>query len=414
MTNRRRISSLTFVSAVVAGVILFASTNDGTNSELRSSRRQLTNDDTPKLLQQLDFTRLDYALTINDHLEEDDPNFYAYIFIHYHKTGHHLSLQLRHYLVAGTTLEEGYWPLGRGRRHHDKDVGCPPIQVEPGRVYVASAPNFFCNTKVLTERLLDDEKKVKMGVKIIHLIRNPFDLALSNWVYHSQDPTPEVWVNNADPCKESSWFDQRLQHLVQPTLSVGDDPVIKEEDFDSLHNICTRHYQAQDSRRNWSFYTHLRQLNPYNSLLLATIHMMTGQGGSDIIRMANNIVKLKELSQQEKRIQVVTLSMEAFTIHPGASVLQMLQECAFPSRVKKYIAAGYDRAYYNRVNGKNKHMTNNKKIMNAHNKNIVEMKDGLKRRLRDDPLFGRILGNIERLVNDVELNPISKQYTATQ
>ena len=39
----------------------------------------------------------------------------------------------------------------------------------------------------------------------------------------------------------------------------------------------------------------------------------------------------------------------------------------------------------------------------------------MKGNLRDDPLFGRILGNIERLVNnDVELNPTSKQYTATQ
>ena len=205
MTNRRRISSLTFVSAVVAGVILFASTNDDINSELQSSRRQLTND-TPKLLQQLDYTHPDYALTIDDNLaeeeEEDAPNSYAYIFIHYHKTGHHLSLQLRHFLVAGTTLEEGYWPLGRGRRHHDKDVGCPPVQVKPGHVYVVSAPNFFCNTKVLTERLLGDggKKKKKKGVKIIHLVRNPFDLALSNWIYHSQDPTPEDWVNSADPC----------------------------------------------------------------------------------------------------------------------------------------------------------------------------------------------------------------------
>ena len=38
----------------------------------------------------------------------------------------------------------------------------------------------------------------------------------------------------------------------------------------------------------------------------------------------------------------------------------------------------------------------------------------MKGKLRDDPLFGGILGNIERLVNDVELNPTSKHYTATQ
>ena len=120
------------------------------------------------------------------------------------------------------SLEEGYWPLGRGRRHHDKDVGCPPVQVKPGHVYVVSAPNFFCNTKVLTERLLGDggKKKKKKGVKIIHLVRNPFDLALSNWIYHSQDPTPEDWVNSADPCKRNHhgsinvyniWFNLRYR-----------------------------------------------------------------------------------------------------------------------------------------------------------------------------------------------------------
>lgn len=50
----------------------------------------------------------------------------------------------------------------------------------------------FCGDVELVERMLwlPKEHKKKSGkTKIVHFVRNPFDMVLSNYFYHSQDPT---------------------------------------------------------------------------------------------------------------------------------------------------------------------------------------------------------------------------------
>ena len=54
---------------------------------------------------------------------------------------------------------------------------------------VQAAPDFFCYVSVLAEQLLrnnDGSLREKKGVKIIHMVRNPYALAISNWMYHAQ------------------------------------------------------------------------------------------------------------------------------------------------------------------------------------------------------------------------------------
>eukprot|EP00571_Detonula_confervacea_P000592 CAMPEP_0172320304 /NCGR_PEP_ID=MMETSP1058-20130122/40238_1 /TAXON_ID=83371 /ORGANISM="Detonula confervacea, Strain CCMP 353" /LENGTH=445 /DNA_ID=CAMNT_0013035539 /DNA_START=148 /DNA_END=1485 /DNA_ORIENTATION=+ len=364
--------------------------------------------------------------TNNDDAASFDPNSYAYLIIHYHKTGHHLSRSLRDFLVAGTP--DG--PVSNNRentfqhRMHEENTGCPQaMTLSPGIIHVQAAPNFFCDTNILVEYLLrnDNMFQEKKGVKIIHLVRNPFSLAVSNWIYHAQYPTPELWVKSIDPCTEELWFDrQSLGDLVRPTLLLGDDPVMQYDDFESLHRVCTELYRTRDEAKEWSFYTHLRHLDPQSALSLATTHMMIqGKSGGDILRMASNIVKLKQLQQledqirlsqhvpspepHERMIQVMTLSMQEFTEHPKAATLRFLDFAlgdASPPEVKVGIAREYKKSYDEKVKKGDEHITNDKEIMNGQQENIVEKKEELEGYLREHELFGRVLGNIERLVQD--------------
>ena len=55
-----------------------------------------------------------------------------------------------------------------------------------------AAPDFFCDVSLLAEHLLlrtnnndGSISREKKGVKIIHMVRNPFALAISNSTYHS-------------------------------------------------------------------------------------------------------------------------------------------------------------------------------------------------------------------------------------
>lgn len=369
-----------------------------------------------------------------------DPDAYAYLIVHYHKTGNHLSRQLRDFLVLAGESATGAGKGGGGGggtlrssgphnlfhfRSHDEETGCPrAMRLSPGVAAVQGAPDFFCDANVFAEYLLrnDDALRDKRGVKVVHLVRDPFDLAISNWIYHAQYPTPESWVKTADPCTEELW-DERwsLGDLVEPTLMAGDDPVMTREDVEALHGVCEGIYKhsGEDSKQ-WSYYTHLRHLDPRKALALATTHMMIqGISGGDILRMANNLVKLKQVQQledhirtsqhmmapepHERMIQVISFSMAEFTREPYASTLRFLDfalENAVSPEVKERIAGEYERAYNEKLKGGNEHITADKEILNGMGQNIVDQKASLTGFLRRHPLFGRVLGNVERLVND--------------
>ena len=52
---------------------------------------------------------------------------------------------------------------------------------------------------------------------VVHLVRDPFDTAVSSYLYHSQDPTPEKWVYKLQgPCKA----DERAQAFLADVLSI--------------------------------------------------------------------------------------------------------------------------------------------------------------------------------------------------
>ena len=367
---------------------------------------------------------------------EFDPGSYAYLIVHYHKTGHHLSRQLRDFLVDGT---DGA-PVSDGRenafqhRMHERETGCPRSMVlNPGVVSVQAAPDFFCDAPVLAEYLLRSEDATtgkKRGVKVVHLVRDPFSLAVSNWIYHAQYPTPELWVKSVDPCAEELWFGtQAYRDLVGPTLLSGDDPIMRRGDFDAIRDVCAGLYmsteESRESKREWSYYTHLRHLDPESALSMATTHML-GQGmtGGDIVRMASNVVKLKQVMMLEdqvrlakhvvpdessRMIQVMTLSMEEFTREPRAATIRFLDFAladSSPPEVKERIASEYEMSYIEKVKKGDEHITADKKITNGKyggDMNIVEKKESLEMFLREHELFGRVLGNIERLINDALL-----------
>jgi len=355
-----------------------------------------------------------------------DPNSYAYLIIHYHKTGHHLARDLRDFLVAGASNSPKSNNLEKAfkDRMHEEETGCPhAMELRPGIVHVQAAPNLFCDTDILAEYLLrnDDASREKRGVKVIHLVRNPFSLAVSNWIYHAQYPTPESWVKNTNPCAEELWFEhQSFRELVRPTLMLGEDPIMYYNDFDELHRVCMELYQTNATTVKWTYHTHLRHLEARKALELATSHMMIqGISGGDILRMANNLIKLRQIQnlegqirmsqhlpmpkQHERMIQVMTLSMEEFTTEPRAATLRFLDfalEDASPLEVKERIATEYENAYLEKVKKGDEHITFDKELLNGEGQNMNLMKPSLEGFLRRKELFGRILGNIEKLVND--------------
>jgi hypothetical protein len=369
-----------------------------------------------------------------DHLPDIDPNEWIYLIIHYHKTGHDLSRSLRDFITNSTELElhTNGEETAFARRHHDQGTKCPKdVDMRRSMIYVQVSPNFFCDIRTLATELLSHKKKTK--IKIIHLVRDPFSMAISNFNYHSAFPVIEPWVITADPCSDEKFFGvQSYSELLLPTFlhhqggggkRMGNDPVMYPNDFKALSDRCHALYQNSFNRagsEKWNYYNHLRHLDPLQGLELATIQMCaSGTSGGDILRMANNIIKLNEIQQQlaeedcgtgvpcGERIEIQTLSLDWFIQDPYGMTIRFLDFSlgnAITKGEKIRIAQRYRQSYYRKVSGGDSHITKGKNVETARGKIADPVL--LESMLREHELLGRVLGNVEKIVDDALGYPI--------
>jgi hypothetical protein len=402
----------------------------------KSSRRLSTATYQPLHLQ----SSIDDASSENDHDASSSSEGYTYLIIHYHKSGHILTQNLRDILIQNDpTIKRNY--IDRfPKRDHDTTTKCPHLALHPYTVYVQSSPDFFCDIDLLAEELLT-RPNTKRAVKIIHLIRNPYTMAISNYNYHSQDPLPEGenWVKRTNPCAVEDKSSVIYANLFMKTLtSPGAYRLMEYDDFHIIQNICHTLY---DKIQSPGFYVHLLNLPPKEGLALATTYLMLGHGG-DILRMANNIIKLRQLqtleqqihihqhtlpNQQESRVQVLTLSMDNFIHQPKASILKFLDfvttkknnQNVLSLQEREEIASKYEQMFYEKVYAGDEHITSllsssknhdddttATTTTNDNNNNettVVMVSDTmatLEQSLREHVLWGRVLGNIENLVEE--------------
>lgn len=218
--------------------------------------------------------------------------------------------------------------------------------------------------------------------------------------------SPEAWVHRHDPChleyNDSNWT---LKELLVPTLSEAG--IVTEEEFDDVVETCRSIFQQKDGLEDEGFEGHLHELRPIEGLRLSTSQMMVRGGGKkrmpggDLLRMANTIIKLRELQSylsenDESPITVVTVSMDDFIADPEkvtADYLNFLlgeKNGADRDEEVARIASDFARNYHKLGEKGSAHVTTG-----THSN-----KKKLERALRKDPLFGPILDRIEGLVNE--------------
>ncbi len=403
----------------------------------------------------------------------EHPHDYGIIIVHYHKTGYVLSRFLmkevvsleynarglyerakkeernNQYYISGYDEEMGeqiaFTRVGSWNRNafyarqHDKKTNCPPgFSLEKSTIYLQESPDFFCsdedlankmlgipsddevsnlNKTIANDHLLDNILKVETkGTKIIHFVRNPFDMVLSNYFYHSQDPTPEVWVHTDNPCESHYADGETLASHVLPALTMDIDGApateITHNQLESVTSLCRSLFRSTLELRNLTFYEHLMTLDKWDGLRLATAQMIVAsskanhyRAGGDILRMANNLIRFKLLQSsstdsipKEKREKVLLLTMSMGE---------------YMSNTKEYMIN-----FHEFIFGRGNVTVSREQIVNAAQKRVSNVektkakgtqhvtsgkhddKDELKARLRHDPILGPILNETEVLVND--------------
>ncbi|KAK1740782.1 ribosomal RNA large subunit methyltransferase [Skeletonema marinoi] len=229
------------------------------------------------------------------------------------------------------------------RGHFNSQTKCSEMSFAPGTITVIGGPELHCSTEQLRDILLShpDPKRPKWGVKIIHLVRNPFTMSVSNYNYHRQDPTPEPFVHWKNPCDAGEVGSNKdtLKDLAAPLLSQPKvkirvrgqlplvQPIMKREDFKNIEDDCSSLYQTKPGMENATFYEHLRTLDPTEGLRMATADKM-----NNIVLMAVDLIKFKRVRELVKAsnpnhingdMEVKTISMDDFIHQPGRSMYQV-------------------------------------------------------------------------------------------
>mmetsp|Transcript_12385 Transcript_12385/g.29246 ORF Transcript_12385/g.29246 Transcript_12385/m.29246 type:complete len:668 (+) Transcript_12385:2162-4165(+) len=291
-------------------------------------------------------------------------------------------------------------------RSHSPITKChPKFQLSAGAIHLQEAPDFFCSDSEVLDSMLDKSKQGKKTTKIVHFIRNPFSMVLSNYFYHAQSPTPEKWVHTDEPCEHNYKSGGSLAESVLPILASR--TRIQRHHFDEVVNICVGLYQTRESLKNSTFYEHLLEMDHYDGLRLATAQMIISSSaanrnlaGGDILRMASNIIKLDNLQSnsalpQDKRemVHIMSITMEDYMKDKGNKTLQFFDfifgqdNDLITEEIKLDVVSKHDRMSDRKKNGS--HVTQGKHAD----------RDELRGRLMADPVFGLILNETEMLVN---------------
>jgi hypothetical protein len=191
------------------------------------------------------------------------------------------------------------------KRQHFNNSGCPKLgnfNFTKGTVQRLTAPDFFCNLQQESHQM-----PPPIHTKIVHFVRDPIDMALSNYLYHSQDPTPEVWVSKPsfDPCKT----DVGLFQFVLPLVGV------QKDQLNQVKEMCLALFQSEIIVRGrqmpTTFYRKLQTLPRYDALRLATAQFLIAsneESGSDLLRMPNNILRIKEYQKLQDSVLTVAMN----------------------------------------------------------------------------------------------------------
>lgn len=231
-------------------------------------------------------------LTISEAYNNLRGNFYEnnedhknhWVFIHYHKTGHDLSIHLAEVFESPPCSAD---VDKRFKKRTDARVNKNLISKLDISVMAAPDMPFDWNTDLLGK---DDE-----SMKFVHHVRDPFDMVVSGYLYHSEDPppAPETWLLKDDfnPCLLHE--EKTLERYVDViSRHVGMDQKVFYRMIAETKQLCEELVdKAYRTAGVKEFNPVLRSFkDPLDGLFLEAARALLSGSGGDILRMAANAI----------------------------------------------------------------------------------------------------------------------------
>ncbi|KAL7544552.1 hypothetical protein ACHAWF_007932 [Thalassiosira exigua] len=287
---------------------------------------------------------------------------YAYVFVAYDKFGYAVAHQFfeqleksmeeqdHHEHKAGGHLQEQFI---NPRSQFNAETKCTDLNFERSTVTILESPEFHCNMQKLRSLFMDhdDKRQEKWGVKVIHLVRNPFSIIVSNYYDRKGILMPEE-VRFKNPCSSVTQnFTMTVADLNAPFLE--ENMIMTHKDFDDILARCNEWFQTQPGLEAASYQQHLEQLPPIDGLKLAVADGLNSIAlmASDLVgfRKIHALVEEEALKPERKRLRhldIMTVPLDEVLNYPGHSMIDFLDFIfgqSMSSSSKRKAAADYER-----------------------------------------------------------------------
>mmetsp|Transcript_17708 Transcript_17708/g.29859 ORF Transcript_17708/g.29859 Transcript_17708/m.29859 type:complete len:426 (+) Transcript_17708:401-1678(+) len=210
-----------------------------------------------------------------------------WLLIHYHKTGHDLA---RH--LATTFNAPPCHVSAETRFFHRRDLHANEARIRASDISVLGAPDMLGPWNGEALNLEADQ------MKMIHFVRNPFDMVVSAYLYHIQYPIPsgELWLvqRKFNPCEID--YGILVRRFGKKIAQYQGDRHVVPKMIDDVVHTC---YEILNSTvlANVSkscYHCMLTALPPADGLILEAARSILSKSGGDILRMAANTLAESE------------------------------------------------------------------------------------------------------------------------
>lgn len=215
-----------------------------------------------------------------------------WVLIHYHKTGHDLVQTVTDLIIHRTNAS--YW----NKKDTTRNNISPFIKDFHQNIIELHAPDMPFDWNEQFGRL-------DTNVKIVHFVREPYDMILSGYLYHSQNPSPvsEKWERQLDfqPCMPSSkksHLRQDQRHYDEELASAKSNLSNLSAHISTVRKLCNELYNKYNHGRTMS-YDHILwnakdNADVFDGIRIEASRSIVSIDGGDLLRMAANAVRERQ------------------------------------------------------------------------------------------------------------------------
>lgn len=340
---------------------------------------------------------------------------YTYVFVAYDRLGYRVAEKFYEQLEMSME-EQDHHTHPRGGRlkeqfidpisNFNTETQCVDMNLEASTVTILESPELHCNNQKLRSLFMDHQDLTleKWGVKLIHLVRNPFSMAVEHYQDVKSFDAPEE-LRTKNPCGTLTQIstnedviatNSTAPHLQPLTAILSENGIVTRSDFDNILAQCNNMYQTQPGLETASYHQHLEQLS-----LVDGVKLSVADDLHNIALMANDLIRFEHLhnmveeeaNTERKKIRyldMMTLPLDQVLNNPANSMMEFLDfifDTSLSANFKHKAAKEFERSQHAYGAG-------SINMDSSESEELIEF-------LKNDLVFGGPLSRVEYLLDSV-------------